>query len=24
MSCGISVTDVIDIYKEEPLRKAVG
>ena len=24
ISCGISVTDVIDIYKEEPLRKAVG
>lgn len=24
MSCGISIIDVIDIYKEEPLRKAVG
>lgn len=24
MSCGISVTDVIDIYKEAPLQKAVG
>lgn len=24
ISCGISIIDVIDIYKEEPLRKAVG